>query len=29
MGQVRQNPIQKPDVMFKTLCNYIMLQNTT
>jgi len=29
MGPVRQNPIQGPVRLFKKLCNYIMLHNTT
>jgi len=29
LGPVRQNPIQRPVKLFKKLCNYIMLHNTT
>jgi len=29
MDPARQNPIQRPVKLFKKLCNYIMLHNTT
>ena len=29
LSTVRQTPIQRPVKLFKKLCNYIMLHNTT